>query len=585
MKRIAGFIGMCFLLVCLTACGQASRTEASWNAARQDGSLESYVKDHMDALDTETFREAAENGEASLEQQFHAIALMSMLEYCQGIEDDLSLWGSTARIYDNAREAMYRAEYPVSTPWAESFLARAVTDEEAFRTALESCAYPEDGFMVILAAAKELDGDTLVKLTEAIPEESAFASKLQDAVTNWIKENPESLTGAGERLAGAGYFEDWSAVNWKRVFLSSDDIRMDTVDSAMAYVDCLRSTMIPLQEKQYGADEFQKQSEISGEPFYCTKLAVTVEEELSLQEPGSEDRQEEIPIEGKKVIAFYRNPHREEFPGSPAPLRILGDFMLNLPEQEYPASAGEADYYLVLTPNYEYGGFYQDHATGNDLDYQEVYSFTSIDLYEAGTGVFLRHLGVMIEEAPKAIFTSYGDDPLQYPEAVNTDTLSYIYHHINQPEAYAALTDQIGEQVEFEQEEPAILGGWEITCHFGETVASVKNGIIEHTASEGSQFVRVQLTVANVGLQEATFLPMTSQSQDPFVGITDSALESVYGHSELMGLSDYLTSVRLAPGESRDGELVFEVPDALIDGGNPLYLVVIRGYQVAFFPI
>lgn len=61
--------------------------------------------------------------------------------------------------------------------------------------------------------------------------------------------------------------------------------------------------------------------------------------------------------------------------------------------------------------------------------------------------------------------------------------------------------------------------------------------------------------------------------------------DDVYQYAELWGISDYLSSTRLELGESRDGELAFEVPDALLNGGNPLYIVAICGYQVVFFPI
>ncbi len=55
---------------------------------------------------------------------------------------------------------------------------------------------------------------------------------------------------------------------------------------------------------------------------------------------------------------------------------------------------------------------------------------------------------------------------------------------------------------------------------------SFQEGIIERAASDGCQYVRTQFTVVNIGLEDATFLPMTSNS-DIQIGIVDSQLEYI----------------------------------------------------------
>ncbi|MCI9073518.1 MAG: DUF4352 domain-containing protein [Lachnospiraceae bacterium] len=585
MKKTAGIIGICLTLVCLTACGQTSAAERHWSAAAQDGKLENYVKEHIDNIDMEALETMLQDGETPLDQQLKATAVICMLEYCETIRYDLDLWEASVQSSDEARGAMYRAEYPVGAAYAQEFLTKVSTEGEAFWEAMEEASYPYDGIPAVFAAAKELEEDTLLALIEGAPADSLNGDRIRETIGNWIRKEPTRLAVCGQSLAETGYFEDWDLRDWQQAFLASDQIRTESVDGALAYVGCLRDGLLPMQEKQFGEEEFKKESPITGEICYNTNLAVTVEEELSLQAPVEEGLPEVIDTEGKKVIAFYRNPHGETFPGSPAPLRVLGDFMLNLTDQEYPATVDEADYYLVLTPEYGYGAFYQDRTSGSESEFQEIYSYTSIDLYQAGTGVFLRHLGTMIEEAPSTIVTGYGDNSLQYPMLVESGALAYIYRHVNEPEAYVGLTDQLGERTEFGMEEPVVVGNWELTLHSSEIVKTLESGIFASTAEEGCQYVKARLSVTNVGLWDDTFLPMMSQYQNLSMGVTDAGMESFYEYAELITMSDYLCSELLEPGESEEGNLVFEVPETLLQGDSPLYIVVVCGYQVALFPI
>ena len=194
---------------------------------------------------------------------------------------------------------------------------------------------------------------------------------------------------------------------------------------------------------------------------------MTLQDEASSQET-EEGEPEAIEIEGKKVIALYRNLQGEEFDDSPPSLRVIGDFMLELPEEEYPATVEEVDYYLVLTANYEEGGFYQN-SDGSETAIREINSSTSVDLYEAGTGMLLRRLGSILETAPESIFTS-DDEGSRYPEMAGADVLSYIYHHINEPESYVSLMDHLSGKSEIAIDEPVTLAGWEITYHSAEIV-------------------------------------------------------------------------------------------------------------------
>ena len=181
----------------------------------------------------------------------------------------------------------------------------------------------------------------------------------------------------------------------------------------------LRGSRLPMLEAEFGTEEFQEASELTNENYYSTNLTVTVADSLSLKEPDEASLHETIETEGKKISAFYQNPHTEEFTeefkDSPAPLRLLGDFMLSLPDEEYPQSLAEADYYLVLTPSYEYGDFYTD-MSGKESKIQQVSSSTSVDLYESGTGTLLRHLGNVMEHPSSSIFEDLSEESAEYPE-------------------------------------------------------------------------------------------------------------------------------------------------------------------------
>ncbi len=111
-------------------------------------------------------------------------------------------------------------------------------------------------------------------------------------------------------------------------------------------MDYLKNTVIPTVEGKFGEDSFKNTSQLTQEDYYTSNLTVTVDEELTLQDEASSQETEEgepeaIEIEGKKVIALYRNLQGEEFDDSPPSLRVIGDFMLELPEEEYPAMVDE----------------------------------------------------------------------------------------------------------------------------------------------------------------------------------------------------------------------------------------------------
>lgn len=595
MKRVLlAATVVCLIFGSLTGCkgggSQGSELEKLWKAARKAESMESYAsyivdqvedQDHIQEVALETL-----NGEASLEQQFQATALLCAVEYQSYL---------SAQENGKWKKDFFQFDYPVSASYANDYLAKVNTEGEAFWTSFEEAFYPYDFLMPMFAAADKLEGQTLVNLLAGVPEDSSvLKTEMEDAVKEWILNHPGNLATVGDALIESGYFDDWSLNDWRSAFfdssLASCQIREETLEDALTYLDYLKNTVIPLIEGKFGEDSFKNTSELTQEDYYTSNVTVSVEEEIALQDEISSQETEAgasdaIEIEGKKVIALYRNLQGEEFEGSPAPLRLMGDFMLELSEEEYPASVQEADYYLVLTANYEEIGFYLN-SDGSETAIQEMESSTFVDLYEAGTGTLLRRIGNILEMAPESIIVGDDEEGARYPEIAGADVLNYIYHHINEPEAYISLMDHLSGKTEIAIDEPVTLAGWEITYHSAEIVKQFEDSMYVYSPNDGCRFVKGKFTITNKGMEKDTFLPMVyTIAEDPFVQVTDEAHENFYDCVSVMSYSKCLNNTTLEPGESKDGELFFEIPEEVAQGEAPLYIAVSVGNRMVYYPL
>lgn len=595
MKKRILITAAFLMLASLTACqGKMTKDKtvsgAAWAAVKEADSLGSYISEHGGELDMEALKAEADSDDGSLSQQFKATALLCALEYKNSLEAAGTQDADAAKL---TGRAPYEYDYPVSSSYADRYLAKVNADKEEFWKSITDGYYSEDSVNAIFAAAGDLDGQTLVKFLKEAPDSGMLHYYLEDAVDYWVKSNPGKLAKTGDALMESGYFEDWTYYDWKQYFfhdsIKPDLVRAENADEALEYVAYLKNVLVPKLEPELGDDYFKTVSELDGGPFYSTGLAVMLDQELPLKEAG-EGQTDPIEIEGKKVAAFYRNVQNGEFADSPAPLRLLGDFMLTLPETELPQTLADADYWLVLTPSYEYGAFYHD-TSGKETKIQEVYSTTSVDLYEAGAGTFLRHLGNVMELPSAQIYKDLTEEAAQFPELIPADELSYIYHNINEPEKYATLTDNTtGLLLDMQKEESVLMGKWQITFHSAQIKDSVEDSLYAYAPSEGCKFVIGEFTVANAGFYEDTFLPQfitgaTYASDTAYVRITDSTKETFYENLDPGTMRGALNKTPLAPGESKTGQLYFEVPDEALESGEPLYFMVYRGNQKVYYPL
>lgn len=592
-KRLLIAAGL-LMIASLTACqGKAAKDKtvsgAAWAAVKEADSLGDYIKEHGSELDMEALKAEADAADASLSQQFKATALLCTLEYRNSLEAAGTLDTESDKLTGSS---MFQYDYPVSSAYADKYLAKVNTDGEEFWKSITEESFPDDCLNPIFAAAGDLDGQTLVKFMKEAPESGMVHYYLEDAIDFWVKNNPGKLAKTGDALMENDYFADWTYYDWKQIFfhnsLKPNLVRADNADEALGYIAYLRTVFVPKLEPELGEDYFKMVSNLNSESYYTTGLAVTLGEELPLKE--GEGQQDTIEIEGKKVVAFYRNLQTGEFADSPAPLRLLGDFMLTLPETEVPKTLADADYWLVLTPSYEYGEYYHD-TSGKETKIQEVYSTTSVDLYEAGTGAFMRHLGNVMEQPSAQIYKDLSEEAAQYPELIPADELSYIYHNINEPEKYATLTDNTtGLLSDIQKEEPVLMGKWQITYHSAQIKDSVEDSLYAYSPTEGCKFVIGEFTVANAGFYEDTFLPRFIQgvsytSDTAYVRITDSTKANFYENLDPDTLTGALNRSPLKPGESKTGQLYFEVPNQVLESGEPLYFMVYRGNQKVYYPL
>ena len=610
-RKHAGIALGALMLLCFSGCsGKGTVAEGYWKNAKKAKSLEEYVTANKDQMDMEALKQEASSGESSVSQKFKATALLCALEY-QGQAAEGSSWINRA----------FRIDYPDSSQYAEQYLACVNTQGEEFWKAIEDSFSPYDCFWPMVAAADQLDGQTVVNLINGIPDDSKYGSKWKEVMDQWVKEKPIAAVAAGDALAESGYYDQWTEDDWKSVYFHNssrpDQIRAATMDEALAYIGYVRETLVPRLESGQNSSFLKSESSLMGENWFDTEMMVTVGETLELKEASENQQPEEAPegesqgegeaapegetleegqgtegeeqtagiqIEGKKVIACYRNLQSEEFKDYASPLQVMGDFMMGLPADEFPATAAEADYYLVLTPNLEYGEYYQTYG-GSDTNVQQIVSSTSVDLYEASTGTLLHHIGNVMEMPPESIMTTR-EQTVEYPDPTSADVLHYIYHHINEPDTYVTLLDHTSGKSLLEKDEEIILGNWSIVYHSGDMIREFDEGMYRYTADDGYQFARCSFTITNKGTEEGGFMPMVYRvGEDPIVQMVNVNGDEEYDCVDLITSSKCLVGKYLDPGEVKEGMLYFQIPEDMADQTADLRIKVSLGKREVFYPM
>ncbi|MGL5436405.1 MAG: hypothetical protein ACRDBO_13560 [Lachnospiraceae bacterium] len=324
-------------------------------------------------------------------------------------------------------------------------------------------------------------------------------------------------------------------------------------------------------------------SSMTGQPYYQTSLTIPVNKDLGLIDSEETNPDEFVELEDKKVVAFYCNPHHEEFKNSPNPLRFIGDFSMTLSAEQTPETIAEADYFLVLTQNYEYGDYYINRLN-NRLEIRPVHSITSIDLYDAKSKHLIRHLGQIREEAGYANIddssvVAQGD---VYPDTVRADILVQIYENINQLEVCGGLLATPGHEYEFlTGEQTAFIGNWEIQYPSwnGITDEVLARGIMYYIdEADDAAFGIVGFRITNHSKGEKMFL-------DPSVRVTDENRQNSFYAQSYYGAANGLRGATFQAGQRKVGEFYFVLPNQIIQGEEPIYIEVSLEPQTILFKI
>ena len=222
-QKITLLIVLGLLCGCLCACGGETMTQADkyWTDAQSANSLEDYLADEGARLDWETVRVEAENGELSLQQQFRIVLLLCTYEYqclSEAYDTELSYNRQSAE-EDSLR--MFLMDYPDSSAYANAYLKKVNTQKDEFWDAFVVVFDPCDYLEALIAAADELDEQTLFNLLEGLNENEMWGMKLKTALMKWIWAHPEETQDYIEALKEKGFYEDFGLYESKRVHLEN----------------------------------------------------------------------------------------------------------------------------------------------------------------------------------------------------------------------------------------------------------------------------------------------------------------------------------------------------------------------------
>ena len=132
--------------------------------------------------------------------------------------------------------------------------------------------------------------------------------------------------------------------------------------------------------------------------------------------------------------------------------------------------------------------------------------------------------------------------------------------------------------------EAGTIGNWQVVVTGSETAKRVDEDMMYFEASEGNQYIMIDVTVENTGKQAASFLSMVTLDGDPYAKlIYGDGYE--YKPTGLMGSDKELQDTPVNPLEKKDGRITFEVPDTVAESDEPLTLTITNGTDTLGYAI
>lgn len=133
--------------------------------------------------------------------------------------------------------------------------------------------------------------------------------------------------------------------------------------------------------------------------------------------------------------------------------------------------------------------------------------------------------------------------------------------------------------------ETATLGDWEISVtDFSFTTKIDVNQYLYFTPDEGNQYAIVSLSVTNNAKESDTFLPSFSTTSDVHAKICyGDGYE--YSSSYLIGYDKDLHDSSMNPLTSKEGVIIFPVPDLVANSEDELLLILSQGNKEIIFTL
>lgn len=125
-------------------------------------------------------------------------------------------------------------------------------------------------------------------------------------------------------------------------------------------------------------------------------------------------------------------------------------------------------------------------------------------------------------------------------------------------------------------EDPFTIGSFNVTVHGLEITDKIEDGYGYFSPDEGNQYAIVSMTVENQGKEAADFLPYYALYGDMTAKLLYLS-EYEYSATTLLGYDSDLHGTQLNPLTSKSGVIVFEIPDAVVNGSGSLTLVLSAG--------
>lgn len=131
----------------------------------------------------------------------------------------------------------------------------------------------------------------------------------------------------------------------------------------------------------------------------------------------------------------------------------------------------------------------------------------------------------------------------------------------------------------------AVLGDWEICLsdfYYADKIN--QSSYIYFSPDEGNQYAVVAVHVTNNGSAADTFLPSFHRNTDVQAKVY-YADEYEYSATNLLGVSEDLHDSSMNPLTSKDGIIVFSVPDTVVNGEDSLSITFSAGRNEITFSL